>query len=260
ATGGLAGPMAAQAAGLSGIARPGAGIPTPLTLFARTGAEAGQPRLPATEEALAELIRLDPTVARQTLQSVLPRADGALAGALLLFLSAARGGDVRGWLGDRAHRTLETAGRGDTLARLGGEIAQQGRIVADPATGDWRSYALPFYDDGQLSSLRLHVHGRGGDGEEGGGSRKRPGDGARFLIDMDLSRLGPLQLDGLIRRVRFALTLRSRRPLEAELRRTMAEAFSGSCAACGFDGAMTFETDPGRWVRVGEPARPSVDA
>jgi len=258
------GPSAAPTAAPTGVAgapgRPSPGLLPPLSTLSLAGpgsGEPGRPPLPATERTLAELIRLDPVLARQTIQTALPRPDAGLAGALLLFLSVARGGDARGWLGERALRTLEAAGRGETLARLSAEFAQQGRVVADPATGDWRSFALPLYDEGQLSALRLHVRARG----EGEAAARpgRDGSGAHFLIDLDLSRLGPLQLDGTIRRTRFGLVLRSRRPLPADLRQDLAARFVQACAATGFDGAMTFDADPGRWIRVGD-RRPTVDA
>jgi len=62
-----------------------------------------------------------------------------------------------------------------------------------------------------------------------------------FLLDVELSRLGPLQLDGLIRGKRLDLMLRSQRPLDAPMRQELNEIFQNAQQATGYAGQLFFQ-------------------
>lgn len=200
---------------------------------------------PALAEALDTLAEADPAIAQSLLNTTIPRATPQIASTLLFFMAALRLGDARHWIGERAARALETAGRGDILDRLGEDFRLLGRQAADPSAGDWRSYYVPLSDGGQLSYLHLYLrHHRD---EEAGNDDGRAN---RFVIDVELSRLGPLQLDGLVKDRRFDLILRSRSALEPALKDELTEAFKGGLSATGFTGTLVFQTDERNWVKL----------
>ena len=66
------------------------------------------------------------------------------AAQVLFMVAALRGGDVRGWLGAEAVRTLERMGRGNLIARLGEEARELGRFLDEPVVGEWRALAIPL--------------------------------------------------------------------------------------------------------------------
>ena len=77
--------------------------------------------------------------------------------------------------------------------------------------------------------LLTRQHRRDEDGEEG---EEGEVEGAtRFVVELELSRLGPLQLDGLVRQSRFDLIVRTTSPLAAEMRRDILGIFDDSIAA-----------------------------
>ena len=213
------------------------GIPAPF--------QAGD-AFPGLRESLAVLTSAAPAAARQTLNTV-PQPNAVLSATLLLFLAAVRGGDIRGWMGDRTQRALEAAGRGELVGRIAAELGAA-RQAGEPPAGDWRPTMIPLYNDGELSAIRLSVPQRddGGGQEDDGDSD----DDQRFVIDLDLSRLGPTQLEGRLNAGRLSLTMRTRAPLEIGMRQEMAGILTAACEGIGLTGAMTFQSGTDHWVDV----------
>lgn len=220
-------------------ALPGAGAVTGATKRGSLAALSGQ--WPALKEALEAVASVDPALARHLVNNVLPAPTARLPSSVLFFLAAVRLGDIGGWLGREASQILERAGRGRLLRQLGDDLARIGRFAEERERGDWRTFALPFHDGGELHQIwlltRQHRHDE--DGEEGAAD-----GGLRFLVELDLSRLGPLQLDGLVRGSRFDLIVRTKEPLAAEMRRDILGIFDDGLAASGLTGAIIFHTEP----------------
>lgn len=217
----------------------GAGAVTGATKRGSLAALSGQ--WPALKEALEAVASVDPALARHLVNNVLPAPTARLPASVLFFLAAVRLGDIGGWLGREASQILERAGRGRLLRQLGDDLARIGRFAEERERGDWRTFALPFHDGGELHQIwlltRQHRHDE--DGEEGAAD-----GGLRFLVELDLSRLGPLQLDGLVRGSRFDLIVRTKEPLAAEMRRDILGIFDDGVAASGLTGAIIFHTEP----------------
>jgi hypothetical protein len=199
---------------------------------------------PALDEALELLEKPGgPTAPSPAAASRVPQPGPRLASTILYFLQALSGGDLRGWLGGQAAGTLERAGRGDLLARLNSDLVQLGRL-SETAGSEWRFLPIPLFDGTPVQQLRLFLRRRraaqGGDGAE-------DGDGAtRFILDVELSRIGDMQLDGLVRDRRFDLILRTRHPLSDKMRRDIAEIFGDANGAAGHQGQISFQAS-GDW-------------
>lgn len=202
---------------------------------------------PAMRQLMAALAAADPALARSML-ATMPQPNRKLTAALSFFLSAMRGGDARGWLGEEAGSALEKSGRGDLLARLDKEFEGLKREAADPLPGDWRPYAVPMMDAEGLRPLKLHIHPLPAEEEKGGKEASKPG--SRFLIDVDMSRLGPMQLDGLVRPNHFDLILRSHVALPTELRVELIQVFADSVRAVGYSGGLSFQSGAKSWVKL----------
>lgn len=209
----------------------------------------GWPTLP---QALETLARADPTAARG-LEAIIPRPGPHLAAAMVSLTGALRvGGDVRQWPGGGTIRALEKAG--PTGARLAAALKEDiGALagqVRDSPGGEWRAYTLPFADQAEISPIRLIVgpHG-GGSGPDDDGKSKPDGDGdgdgQRFLVDVSLSVLGRIQLDGVMDTAsqRLRLLLRTAAPLPGPLRADLLRLTEDSLFALGLQGGLVFQGD-----------------
>ena len=206
-------------------------------------------RWPALAETVSTLGGLEGALVQSLLGTVVPQPNRKLAAALAFFLDAVRHGDARGWLGDEAGEEMEKTGRGDLLARLGDEFRAMARDAAQTPPGDWRPFAIPLFDGHGFQRLEFYVRAQRDD-DEGGGGQGGGERSHRFLLDLDLSRFGALQLDGLVkaRSRRFDLILRSRQPLPDPLRAELLGAFSASLDAVGYAGGLAFQPGARGWI------------
>ena len=205
--------------------------------------------VPSLPSALNAAQHTDPQAARQTVNTVVPQANASLGATALFFLSALRGGDVRGWLGDRTMRAIEAGGRGDA-ARLAAEFSATARQVAEIPPTEWRPVGIPLYQDGELGEIRMAM--RRQDEDQAGDGGDQEDSGHRFVIDVTMSRLGPIQLDGLIRADDIRLVVRSRRGLTADIRQGIRDVFAGACETIGARPALTFQTGAEGWMTVAD--------
>jgi hypothetical protein len=193
---------------------------------------------PTLSEALQVMQRADPQAALE-LAGVIPDGGPRTALAVMALVQALRSGEPRQWPGDTVLRAIEGTGpRGAHLAALlGDEVGELGRQVREPA-GDWRSLPLPWHADGRVERIRLVL--RETDPDE---NKRGRASGTRFLVDAELSRLGPLQLDGMMRKESrsFDMILRTVAALPDEMRRDLAGLFAATNAAMNLNGSLSFQ-------------------
>jgi hypothetical protein len=234
---------APAASGIAPTAPPGAGVP-----------QGGPGGWPAFTETVETLSRADPAAGR-VLDASLPRPGPQLAFAMAGMAGALRaGGDLRQWPGDGTLRALDRMGPGG--ARLAGALRRDladlaGRVRESPG-GEWRAMTLPFADQSEISPIAVVVRVPGGRGDagddearDGDGDAEGGGDpGQRFLVDVTLSHIGRMQIDGLMqaRARRLQIILRTDRPLPPAMCRDLQALAADSLAALGLDGALSFRS------------------
>ncbi|RMD63474.1 MAG: hypothetical protein D6826_04810, partial [Alphaproteobacteria bacterium] len=178
----------------------------------------------------------DPGMAVGSVPDAIPRIGAHLSAGILFFLSALSGGDLGRWLGGRTLDALRNAGRGQLVDRLNADFSHLARL-ADGAGGDWRLLAIPLWDGHAVQQVRLFLRRRDKkrDGHDG-----KNADATRFLLEVEMSRLGEMQLDGLVRARRFDLILRTRQPLPAAMREDIRTIFQDANDGVGNAGTITF--------------------
>lgn len=189
--------------------------------------------------------------------AIIPQPGVKLASGLLFFLAALSGGDMSRWLGGQAVQTLKVAGRDNLLARLGRDFGQLSRQV-ESGGADWRLFLIPMLDGSQVQQIRFFE--RHGSHRRGTGDDQKDGDSTRFILEIELSRLGDMQIDGLVREKRFDLVLRTRRPLSDIMRHDIIEIFTDANDAAGFTGTLGFQASrEWRFMPINETATASAE-
>lgn len=183
----------------------------------------------ALEEALFTLLGQAPALAEQLRAELTPPAGPELAGTLIYLLGALYQGN---WPGPAITRALNDSGNGKLSKRLAEDIAALRRLANDETTGEWRVLTLPLLLGDFPLALRLYLQRRKPVGQ----------DGIRFALEAELSRLGPVQLDCLVRAKHLILVLRSHRGLTPELREEMRAVFQRALHATGISGDLSFAT------------------
>jgi hypothetical protein len=169
----------------------------------------------------------------------LPRLGAPLAAGLAGFIRARLSDKPGAWPGSELRQALQSAGRPELVAKLEqgfGELAR-----ASPQTsqdGQWKTMVLPLLDEHALHQARLAIRRDPGKGDQ-------PKDGkpasVHFLLDVELSRMGALQLDGLVRGKRFDLMLRTHKPLDSPMQNEIQRLFAEAKSATGITGEIYFQ-------------------
>jgi hypothetical protein len=231
---------------------PGAGlelellqVSSPPTGTASRSAATGLPLLgaggwPALDEILQALETGNPALSAQLRGDLQPVPGPRLAAAMLLFIAGLRGA-VGNWPGDAVTHALERTGRGDLVRQLSDDMGELARLTENPTTGDWRVYGLPMMTPQGIMPVRLFVKRRSSKDEDEAAKRQNSED-SRFVVEVETTRLGPLQFDGLVKGRRFDLILRSTRPIAPELRLGIGQVFENAVASAGLTGGLAYST------------------
>lgn len=181
---------------------------------------------------------IDPALAREILAH-LPQMGSRLGAGIVGAMAALRSGDIGRLLGAGfAARGLGPE-REEIVRRIRGEFSQLSSLAQDRQEGEWRALFLPYLDDQQRVQrinlfYRRHQKGERGD-EHGEG-------GTRFVVEAEFTRLGPFQLDGLMRQQRFDLMIRSRLRVDERMRRDIEAIYEEARGLTGFAGTIAFQT------------------
>lgn len=203
---------------------------------------------PTLSESVALLQQTDPAAARQLLASI-PSTNPALLANAISFTQAARSGDANKWPGEKVLSALERSGeKGRALAgRLSQDMQELGeRTKRAPAGngGDWRTLPMPFMDGAAIAQITIVTRRpqTADDQPDSETSRQQQDQGQRFLIDLSLSKLGDLQLDGLYKSKgrSFDLIIRTKTALSSEIRQTIQSIFAQSSQALAMKGGVIF--------------------
>ncbi|OIQ74000.1 hypothetical protein GALL_443590 [mine drainage metagenome] len=233
-------------------------LQTPLGLLALQGG----PDLPSGSTVLLRLATapMPPPAPAPATAPDLPFA--ALSRALVTLppALAAELGAVLPAIGDEAHplalrlKALAEAAAGEedpaladagAAALLRHALDSQKSLVTLPGSGPdpWQCYLLPLMLDGTLRPLRLVMRERPRDARA---KARRREEGTRFLMDLEMTRLGPMQFDGLVKAQakRFDLIIRSHAALTRDLKDGITAVFTATLDGFGMSGLASFVHTP----------------
>lgn len=215
---------------------------------------------PIMQEIQATLIQANPQVA-QAFSNIIANAAAPvqLNATALFFIAALRSGDLQSWVGDKAIETLKRAGKSDLLNRLGNEMSSLARLSSEPAPQEWRTLSLPMAWQNDIHKLVMHYrreNENGADNEQNGTGTK-----TRFIMDLNLSQMGKVQLDGLFIGNpegigRLDLILRTEQGFSQAMKQDMRVAYKNALEDTNFTGELSFQGQIDGWVNIS----PDVEA
>ncbi|MDE1153875.1 MAG: hypothetical protein PW788_15185 [Micavibrio sp.] len=205
---------------------------------------------PALQESLQTL---NAAGADAAMRNTLPTPGARMVPTTLFFLAALRMGDIQAWLGESALQGLKQSGKQALVDRLTGDF---GRIAAqskETVSGDWRGISLPLLHDDQISQMQLFLRRHMPDDKDADKGTEDRGVTTRFLLNLHMSRMGDMQLDGLMHKKRFDLILRTADALPFNMRQDLMQGFAKGLAESGTEGGMSFQTKSQGWVTIDLP-------
>ncbi len=172
-----------------------------------------------------------------------------MPGAILFFLMAIKKGDVGAWLGKDTEEKLKAVGRTNVMERLREEFQGNAITAQDPVNGEWRGMMVPYLDQEKMQAFRFLVH------EEPFQKKKGKNDddwARRFLIEVNLTRLGPVQVEGLVHKKKLDLVVRTDQPLTQDLQKDLSASFAKTMDDIHYSGLLLFRSHKNGWIDIKE--------
>ncbi len=198
---------------------------------------------PAMEESLAALLGTN-AAAANSLASKTAQGGNKLTNSLLFFLKAAGMAGNSNWMGSDVEKALSRSSQ-LALSGLRSDIGQMAALASETIS-DWRPIILPFDARGGDVPLAALLLGQRPDVDPDAHrgnpdlEQRNQEDAQRFILQVQFSVLGDIQLDGNIRKQSFDLTVRSKTDLPAALQQDASTLFYDALAANDFTGAIDF--------------------
>lgn len=226
------------------LQKPGTPPPLHQTLFTSR-------QWPALEEIVQVIQETNPAAAQQIVNSFVPQPTATLSAAVLFFLSALRGGELRGWLGDDTLRLVEKA-RPNLIGRISDDFTSLARMADEPAGSDWRVALIPINTGAELEQIRLLLRRHANEEEEEDAGKSD----TRFVIDVELSKFGRIQMDGLVRNKGKSLDLivRSQDPFPESMNDDIRTIFQDAADLTGLKGSVSFQAAPPDFIDIPDPS------
>lgn len=202
------------------------------------------------------LVQADPALFQATLARILPAPGKHFTHAMMFFLSALKGGDMKQWLTNNGRIAEITDNKyTDLLRRLGAEFTVLQQTFNEPTPQQWISTAIPIFYENTLHQARLHVRQ---DNEISANSASHKGQ--RFIIDIELSRLGEMQIDGFVQKEpgkhQFDIMIRSSKHLPPEVENDIRDIYNNASEIAGFKGSLVFQPSREHFVIIQRPQAP----
>jgi hypothetical protein len=194
-------------------------------------------------QAITSLEKNNPEGAEK-LKQVLPEANEKLLPKLLQLSQSITQHNMRSFFGDDVLNMLRALGLDGMLQN---DATQLNNLLQKPDTPEsWRVLMFPYYDEQnqrlQQGSFFWRKHKKKDANDD---------DSLRFVLNVQMSNLGPVQLDGLMQgKDVMHLKLRMMQGLEDSEVKSLEELVQQSLSAIGLRGSLKvetvafFETDP----------------
>lgn len=210
-------------------------------------------RWPVLQDIQNTLAQAAPQVA-QAFTNMVPSAANPtqFGGSALFFLAALRSGDIQSWLGEKAVETLKRAGKGDLITRLGREITALSRLNSEPVSQDWRAMALPFAWQNEIDKIPVYYRQEDTAHDD---ENKKSGGKTRFVMDLNLSNIGKVQLDNLYHAYRdgggrLDAVLRTEDNFSSAMKAQMRQSFKAALDETSISGELSFQGSLDDWVHI----------
>ena len=210
---------------------------------------------PELWQSFGELINTIQHTAPQTAQAVtnmtlMPAAPQNMGGLAMFFIAALRSGDLQSWLGSNALSALKKAGKTSLINALRQEGFSHSSI--DASGQEWRSSSLPLCWGDEIHKVIVHTRQ---DQNKSSKDQNTDKNHTRFVIDLKLSNIGPVQIDALHKKISGApdkldLALRTQSLFSKAAQSDMTSRYKTALEESEMAGDLTFQSNPESWVTI----------
>lgn len=200
---------------------------------------------PALDEALKTLQDINPALADRMSHTMIAKPDTRLAMNMIFFLRALGVGNFKNWADVNTMKILSRIKPG-LLNQLENDFQSLSKKAKQPNSTDWKIAYVPLQNNNEIDQIRIAQRDHRDEGNDG-----KDDPGVRFVIDIELSRLGEMQLDGLAKEKakNFDLIIRTKSALPGFMRKAIYDIFENGMKSINYNGNVNFRVTS-RFVEI----------
>lgn len=200
---------------------------------------------PALNDLYNALQQLSPQAAAALTKS-LPNAANPtqIAPAAMMFIAAIKSGNFENWLGDKKIDLLQQAGRSGILKGL--TLDSAARAPESAIQSDWRAVPLPMFWEGEIHKITLYTRNENQNQQQ----EQNDNGSTRFVFDLNLTRMGDVQIDGLYKDKRLDLVVRTQSAFSPPMQQNMRQSYANALKQVELAGEITFQGSTQNWIHV----------
>lgn len=187
-----------------------------------------------------------------SLQSLIPQANAPMkiVPSILFLFAALHGGTLEDFAGTKTLQSLKDSKTLRVLDALMKDGAASSRLL-NTVSGDWRAWTFPLQYQDNMVPINLYVQNQR---QEGGQDNKdADSDATRFLFEFDLTRMGLLQIDGMMREDNLDIFIRTEKEISGEMKSAMKALYLQALDKSELTGDIAFQTKDSSWVNLSQP-------
>lgn len=172
--------------------------------------------------------------------------------ALLLFMAVIKGGFGDQWVDEKLQETLQQIGKEKALSQLSQDIRAIRQAMDDGPVEAWKPLPMPFQQNDQLMRVQWYYRHQYDTPDNMGAQddAAQKNHKTRFIVDVPQTRLGDIQIDGLVHDMALDIVLRTEGPILAQAEKAIRERYHKALEISGTAGNVQFQSGRDHYVRV----------
>ena len=173
---------------------------------------------------------------KEFLENIISKPGKNLTASLAYFISAVRTGKAANWTG-----TLFNEQAFSNRERFSEQLQDDFNFMqkaSEPSDTGWRGFFLPLLDENHLSIIQFFL--RNENNRKHQAKIKKDNDAVQFLLEVNLTTIGTMQIEGRIKNKELDLIIRTRKFLKGPLKQGIERVFVKTLSTSELVGKLTF--------------------
>ena len=173
---------------------------------------------------------------KEFLENIISKPGKNLTASLAYFISAVRTGKAANWTGTLFNEQA-FSNRGRFSEQLQDDFSFMQK-ASEPSDTGWRGFFLPLLDENHLSIIQFFL--RNENNRKHQAKIKKDNDAVQFLLEVNLTTIGKMQIEGRIKNKELDLIIRTRKLLKGPLKQGIERVFLKTLSTSELVGKLTF--------------------
>ena len=173
---------------------------------------------------------------KEFLENIISKPGKNLTASLAYFISAVRTGKAANWTGTLFNEQA-FSNRGRFSEQLQDDFSFMQK-ASEPSDTGWRGFFLPLLDENHLSIIQFFL--RNENNRKHQAKIKKDNDAVQFLLEVNLTTIGKMQIEGRIINKELDLIIRTRKLLKGPLKQGIERVFLKTLSTSELVGNLTF--------------------